>query len=88
MNALRIFGLSILRFLLFLSLTVFGFILMLNHTLLSPDFIVSGLDKLEVSSLAEEIISVGTSQEELTRESRTGQLTEGQEEFPEKLKIT
>ncbi len=88
MNALRIFGLSILRFLLFLSLTVFGFILMLNHTLLNPDFIVSGLDKLEVSSLAEEIISVGTSQEELTRESRTGQLTEEQEEFPEKLRIT
>ncbi len=49
--------LGLLSFLLFLSLSTFGLALTLNNTILSPDFVTSELDKLEVSLLAEELIS-------------------------------
>jgi len=61
MKVLKGFGLVILSFLLFLSLSVFGIAFMLNSTLLNPDFVTSEVDKIDVSALviemAEEQIS-------------------------------
>ena len=57
MKFLKGLALSLLSFLLFLSLTVFGLALMLNNTILNPDFIATELDNLDVSSLTEEVLS-------------------------------
>ena len=57
MNFLKGLALALLSFLLFLSLSVFGLVLTVNHTILNPDFVVSELNKLDISSLAEELIS-------------------------------
>jgi len=50
-------ALSILSFLLFLSLSIFGLVYMLNETLLDPDFVTAELKKLDLSSLAGELVS-------------------------------
>lgn len=71
MKFLKGLAISLLSFLLFLSLSIFGLAFTLNNTILNPDFVVSELDRLEVSSLAEGIISE--------------QIPEG--EFPEGMKI-
>ncbi len=55
MNVLKGFGLVILSFLLFLSLSVFGIAFMLNSTLLNPDFVASEVDKIDVSALVIEM---------------------------------
>jgi len=55
MNVLKGFGLGILSFLLFLSLSVFGIAFMLNSTLLNPDFVTSEVDKIDVSALVIEM---------------------------------
>ena len=55
MNVLKGFGLGILSFLLFLSLSVFGIAFMLNSTLLNPDFVASEVDKIDVSALVIEM---------------------------------
>lgn len=55
MKFLKGLALSLLSFLLFLSLGVFGTVYMLNNTLLSPDFIASEVDKIPVSSLIREV---------------------------------
>jgi hypothetical protein len=57
MNFLKGFGLAILSLLLFLSLSVFGLVLTLNQTFLNPDFIVSQVDRLDIPSLAEDMLS-------------------------------
>ena len=57
MKFLRGLALWILGLLLFLSLSVLGLALMLNNTILNPDFVVSELDKLDISSLAKDMIS-------------------------------
>lgn len=57
MGFLKGLAVSLLSFLLFLSLAVFGLAFMLNSTILSPKFVTSELDRLNVSSLAEEIIT-------------------------------
>lgn len=57
MKFLKGLALSLLSFLLFLSLTIFGFTFMLNNTILDPDFVISELDKLDVTSLARDIFS-------------------------------
>lgn len=57
MKILKGLALGLLSFLLFLSLSIFGLAFMLNNTLLNPDFITSELDRLDISSLAEELIS-------------------------------
>lgn len=54
MKFLKGLALSLLSFLLFLSLGVFGTVFMLNNTLLNPDFVVSEVDKIPVSSLIRE----------------------------------
>jgi len=50
-------ALSLLSFLLFLSLSIFASAFTLNNTILNPDFVVSELDRLDISSLAKEFIS-------------------------------
>lgn len=55
MKFLKGLALSILSFLLFLSLGVFGTVYMLNNTFLNPDFVASEVDKIPVSSLMREI---------------------------------
>jgi len=55
MKVLKGFGVGILSFLLFLSLTIFGVAFTLNNTVLNPEFVVSEVDKIEVSSLTREI---------------------------------
>jgi len=56
-------ALSLLSFLLFLSLSVFGLLFTLNNTALNPDFIVSELDKLDVTSLAGEFVQEQVSEQ-------------------------
>ena len=48
----------------------FGLALTLNQTILNPDFIVSEVDRLDISSLAEEFLSEEIPQEELPEELR------------------
>ncbi len=54
MNFLKGLALSLLSPLLLLSLSVFGFALTLNYTLLNPDFAVYEVDRLDMPSLVEE----------------------------------
>jgi len=63
MSFVKGLAISLLSFLLFLSLSVFGLVLMLNQTLLNPDFVVSELDRLDISALAQELISQQIPQE-------------------------
>lgn len=56
MKFLKGLALAILGFLLFLSLSVFGLALMLNQTILNPGFVASEVNKLDISSLAEEFL--------------------------------
>ena len=55
MKVLKGFGVGILSFLLFLSLSVFGMAFMLNSTLLNPDFVAAQVDRIDVSALVQEI---------------------------------
>jgi len=71
MKFLRGLGLTLLSLLLFLSLSIFGLAFLLNNTVLSPKFITSELDRLDVSSLAEEVISQQILEEEFPEELRT-----------------
>ena len=64
MGSLKGLAFSLLSFLLFLSLSVFGVAFMLNGTILNPNFITSQLDRLDVSLLAEEILTEQPSEEE------------------------
>jgi len=57
MKFLKGLVLSLLSFLLFLSLSIFGFAFILNNTVLNPDFVISELDKLDVTSLARDLVS-------------------------------
>lgn len=56
MKFLKGLALAILGFLLFLSLSVFGLALTLNQTILNPGFIASEVNKLDISSLAGELL--------------------------------
>ncbi len=55
MKVLKGLAAGILSFLLFLSLATFGFVFTLNRTVLSPDFVVSEVDKIDMPQLAKEI---------------------------------
>lgn len=50
--------LSLLGFLLFLSLSIFSTIFMLDRTLLDPDFVTSEINRLDVSSLVGELFNI------------------------------
>ena len=56
MNFLKGLALSLLSFLLLLSLSIFGLALTLNQTILNPDFTISEVDRLDIPSLAEEFL--------------------------------
>jgi hypothetical protein len=55
MKVLKGFGVGILSFLLFLSLSIFGIAFMLNSTLLNPDFVAAEVDKIDISAMTREI---------------------------------
>ncbi|OGO23954.1 MAG: hypothetical protein A2144_05635 [Chloroflexi bacterium RBG_16_50_9] len=55
MKAFKGFGVGILSFLLFLSLSVFGIAFMVNNTLFNPDFVVTEVDNIEISTLIREL---------------------------------
>ena len=57
MKFLKAFGLAILGLLLFLSLSFFGLVLTINQTFLNPEFVVSQVDRLDIASLAGEMLS-------------------------------
>ncbi len=63
MKFLKGLAFFLLTFLLSLSLSVFGLVFMVNSTILNPDFITSELDRLDVSSVVEELIGEQTSGE-------------------------
>ena len=56
MNFFKSFGLAILGVFLFLSLSFFGLVFTLDQTFLNPDFTVSQVDRLDIASLAEDIV--------------------------------
>ena len=64
MKFLKVLAISLLSLLLFLSLSIFGLVLTLNHTILNPDFIVSEVDELDISSLVKEVLTGEIPQEE------------------------
>ena len=68
MKILKGLALGLLSFLLFLSLSIFGVLFMLNSTILNPNLITSELDRLDVSSLVEEVLSEQMPREELPEE--------------------
>jgi hypothetical protein len=60
---LKYLALILLCFLLFISLEVFGFAFLVKSTALSPDFIASELDRLDMHAVAEEFADTETSSE-------------------------
>jgi len=56
MKFLKGLALSLLSFLLFLSLSTFGLVFMLNYTILDPDFVVSQVDRLDVAPLVAPLV--------------------------------
>jgi len=71
MKFLKGLALGLLSFLLFLSLSIFGTLFLLNQTVLNPNFITSQLDKLDVAALVEEIISEQEDEEAFSEELET-----------------
>ena len=71
MKILKGLGLGLLSFLLFLSLSIFGWAFTLNSTILNSNFVTSQLDKLDVATLVEEIISEQQDEEAFSEELET-----------------
>jgi len=57
MKFLKGLALFILGSLLFPSLSIFGIVFMLNQTILNPDFVVSQVNKLDIASIAGDMLS-------------------------------
>jgi len=57
MGFLKGLAVALLSFLLFLSLSIFGLVLMLNQTILNPDFIVDQVNKVDLATFAGEFLS-------------------------------
>ena len=64
MRFLKVLALSLLSVLLFLSLSIFGLVLMVNHTILNLDFIIAELNKLDISSLVKDLLNQQIPQDE------------------------
>jgi len=64
MKVLKVLALSFLSFLLFLSLSIFGLVLTLNYTILNPDFVIKEINKLDIQSLASDLIDDQLPQDE------------------------
>jgi len=58
---LKTIAVSALSFLLFISLSLFGIAFTINQTLLNPDFVTSEVNRLEISSLADDLLTQNTS---------------------------
>ena len=71
MNILKGLAIGLLGFLLFLSLSIFGWAFTLNSTILKSIFVTSQLDKLDVATLIEEIISEQEDEEAFSEELET-----------------
>ncbi len=71
MKFLKGLAIGLLSFLLFLSLSIFGWAFTLNSTILNSNFISTQLDKFDVSSLAEEFLSEQEDEEEFPEELET-----------------
>ena len=71
MKILKGVAIGILSFLLFWSLSLFGIALLVNQTVLNPDFVTSQIDKLDVAALVEETISEQEDEEAFTEEQAT-----------------
>jgi hypothetical protein len=56
MKFLKGLGLTVLGFLLFLSLSSFGLMFTISQTILNPDFTASQIDRLDTASLAGDIV--------------------------------
>ena len=56
MESLKRFTLILIIALLFLSLSLFGIVVMANQTALNPDFVVAQLDKLDLSLLTSQLL--------------------------------
>jgi hypothetical protein len=81
MGCLKSFAVGILSFLLFLSLSLFGLVFMLNQTILNPNFVTTQINSLDLPTLAEGMIEemVGeqvTGEGELMAEVMRGTLTD------------
>jgi len=78
MSVLRVVAVSLLGFLLSLSLVIFGLVFTVKMTALNAGYVTSRLDALDVSAVAEEVLedeaSKGELPEELTDELRTALL--------------
>ena len=57
MKILKILGLIVLGFLLFISLSVFGLAFTINSTILNSSFLLHELDRLNVAGLTEEMLN-------------------------------
>jgi hypothetical protein len=68
MKFLKGFALFILGTLLYLSLSIFGYAFMLNQTFLNPHFVTAEVNRLDITSLAGDILSqqIPAEEEELT----------------------
>ncbi|GEM_PF-1257109 len=64
MKFLKSVALSLLSFLVFLSLAIFGLAFMVDRTVLNPAFVTSELHRLDIPSLAEEFIDTKAPREE------------------------
>ncbi|MDP2729745.1 MAG: hypothetical protein Q8O55_04615 [Dehalococcoidales bacterium] len=58
MKFVKALSLSLLGFFLFLALSIFGLLYMLDSTLLKPEFVVAELNSLDASALAEELVDI------------------------------
>jgi hypothetical protein len=65
MGVLKGVVVGLLSFLLFLSLSVFGVAFAANSTILNPSFVTSELDRLDVSSMVEELVMEQTTEDEI-----------------------
>jgi len=64
MKVLKGLAFSLLSLLLFLSLSIFGLVLTLNYTILNPDFVICEVNKLDIPSLARDLLSQQIPQDE------------------------
>ena len=71
MKILKGLAIGLLSFFLFLSLSIFGWVFTLNSTILNSNFVTSQLDKLDVASLAEELVSEQEDEEAFSEELET-----------------
>lgn len=56
MKVLKNLAVALLAFILFLSLTLFGFVFMVKTTVLNPSFVTAEIDKLDIPAVAKEMV--------------------------------